>query len=88
MNVLLGMLPAGIAEMSLTAEALGLLVPLVTAMQMLRLMRGLFLAGPVFLCWSRCMGIGQERRRRHAGFRGFLPWLAANRPGASPGGFP
>jgi len=39
-NVLLGMLPVGIAEMSLTAEALGLLVPLVTAMRMLRLMRG------------------------------------------------
>ncbi|SEQ49924.1 hypothetical protein SAMN04244573_01681 [Azotobacter beijerinckii] len=59
-TLLLGMVPAGIAEMSLTAEALGLAVPLVTAMQMLRLLLVLFLAGPMFLCWRRCVGIWQE----------------------------
>lgn len=50
-TLVLGMAPGGVAEMSLTAEALGLLVPLVTAMQVLRLLLVLFLAGPVFRGW-------------------------------------
>lgn len=49
----LGMAPGGIAEMSLTAEALGLMVPLVTAIQVLRLLMVLFLAEPVFRVWVR-----------------------------------
>ncbi|QQE89052.1 AbrB family transcriptional regulator [Azotobacter chroococcum] len=51
-TLVLGMVPGGIAEMSLTAEALGLVVPLVTAMQVLRLLLVLFLARPVFRFWS------------------------------------
>lgn len=50
-SLLLGMVPGGIAEMSLTAEALHLLVPLVTAMQVLRLLLVLFLAQPVYRLW-------------------------------------
>jgi len=57
--LLLGMVPGGIAEMSLTAEALNLLVPLVTAMQVLRLLLVLFLAGPVFRLCSGKLGIGR-----------------------------
>ncbi|TBW40500.1 AbrB family transcriptional regulator [Azotobacter chroococcum] len=57
--LLLGMVPGGIAEMSLTAEALNLLVPLVTAMQVLRLLLVLFLAGPVFRLCSGKLGIGK-----------------------------
>ncbi len=57
--LLLGMVPGGIAEMSLTAEALNLLVPLVTAMQVLRLLLVLFLAAPVFRLCSERLGIGK-----------------------------
>ncbi|SEI89463.1 hypothetical protein SAMN04244572_02009 [Azotobacter beijerinckii] len=57
--LLLGMVPGGIAEMSLTAEALGLVVPLVTAMQVLRLLLVLFLAAPVFRLCSERLGIGK-----------------------------
>jgi uncharacterized membrane protein AbrB (regulator of aidB expression) len=49
----LGMIPGGIAEMSLTAETLALLVPLVTAMQTLRLVLVLFLAEPLYRYWQR-----------------------------------
>lgn len=52
-TLILGMAPGGIAEMSLTAEALGLMVPLVTAIQVLRLLMVLFLAGPVFRGWQK-----------------------------------
>ncbi|ACO81045.1 ammonia monooxygenase [Azotobacter vinelandii CA] len=58
--LLLGMVPGGIAEMSLTAEALHLLVPLVTAMQVLRLLLVLFLAAPVFRLCSERLGIGKD----------------------------
>lgn len=54
-TLVLGMVPGGIAEMSLIAEALGLLVPLVTAMQVLRLLLVLFLAEPVFRFWQSCL---------------------------------
>lgn len=47
----LGLVPGGIAEMSLTAESLNLWVPLVTAMQVLRLLLVLFGADPVFRGW-------------------------------------
>ncbi len=50
-TLLLGMMPGGIAEMSLTAEALHLVVPLVTAMQVLRLVTVLLMARPVFRLW-------------------------------------
>ncbi|MEM8305830.1 AbrB family transcriptional regulator, partial [Morganella morganii] len=43
-SLMLGMMPGGIAELSLTAEALQLSVPLVTALQVLRLLLVLFLA--------------------------------------------
>ncbi|MNI97443.1 putative ammonia monooxygenase [compost metagenome] len=44
-------MPGGIAEMSLTAETLQLSVPLVTALQMMRLLFVLFLAEPLFRHW-------------------------------------
>lgn len=51
-SLMLGMMPGGIAELSLTAEALQLSVPLVTALQVLRLLLVLFLAEPVFRRWQ------------------------------------
>ena len=50
--LMLGMMPGGIAELCLTAEALQLSVPLVTALQVLRLLLVLFLAEPVFRRWQ------------------------------------
>ncbi|WP_070885733.1 AbrB family transcriptional regulator [Pseudomonas argentinensis] len=50
-SLTLGMMPGGIAEMSLTAETLQLAVPLVTAMQVVRLFLVLFLAEPIFRRW-------------------------------------
>eukprot|EP01030_Chromulinospumella_sphaerica_P006022 gene6022-5891_t len=52
-SLTLGMMPGGIAEMSLTAETLQLSVPLVTAMQVMRLLFVLFLAEPLFRHWNR-----------------------------------
>lgn len=52
-SLTLGMMPGGIAEMSLTAETLQLSVPLVTAMQVMRLLFVLFLAEPLFRYWDR-----------------------------------
>ncbi len=52
-SLMLGMMPGGIAELSLTAEALQLSVPLVTALQVLRLLLVLFLAEPVFRRWQK-----------------------------------
>lgn len=51
-SLTLGMMPGGIAEMSLTAEVLQLSVPLVTAMQVMRLLFVLFLAEPLFRYWN------------------------------------
>ena len=45
-SLTLGMMPGGIAEMSLTAETLQLSVPLVTALQVLRLLLVLFSPNP------------------------------------------
>lgn len=52
-SLTLGMMPGGIAEMSLTAETLQLSVPLVTALQVMRLLFVLFLAEPLFHHWTR-----------------------------------
>ena len=52
-SLTLGMMPGGIAEMSLTAETLQLSVPLVTALQVMRLLFVLFLAEPLFRQWAR-----------------------------------
>lgn len=52
-SLTLGMMPGGIAEMSLTAETLQLSVPLVTAMQVMRLMFVLFLAEALFRRWNK-----------------------------------
>ncbi|BAP43722.1 membrane protein [Pseudomonas sp. StFLB209] len=52
-SLTLGMMPGGIAEMSLTAEVLQLSVPLVTAMQVMRLLFVLFLAEPLYRRWVR-----------------------------------
>jgi len=52
-SLTLGMMPGGIAEMSLTAETLQLSVPLVTALQVMRLLFVLFLAEPLFRYWVR-----------------------------------
>ena len=55
-SLTLGMMPVGIAEMSLTAETLQLSVPLVTAMQVMRLLLVLFLAEPIFRRWQKHRG--------------------------------
>ncbi|CAM3925559.1 Protein AbrB [Pseudomonas reidholzensis] len=55
-SLTLGMMPGGIAEMSLTAETLQLSVPLVTAMQVMRLLLVLFLAEPLFRRWNARAG--------------------------------
>lgn len=52
-SLMLGMMPGGIAELSLTAEALALSVPLITGLQVLRLLCVLFLAEPLFRLWQR-----------------------------------
>lgn len=52
-SLTLGMMPGGIAEMSLTAETLQLAVPLVTAMQVIRLFLVLFFAEPIYRRWLR-----------------------------------
>lgn len=52
-SLMLGMMPGGITELSLTAEALALSVPLITGLQVLRLMCVLFLAEPAFRLWQR-----------------------------------
>ncbi|WDY59023.1 AbrB family transcriptional regulator [Pseudomonas sp. PSKL.D1] len=52
-SLTLGMMPGGIAEMSLTAETLQLSVPLVTALQVMRLLFVLFLAEPLFRKWNQ-----------------------------------
>ena len=51
-SMTLGMMPGGIAEMSLTAEVLQLSVPLVTALQVMRLLFVLFLAEPLYRYWA------------------------------------
>ncbi|MHA6479447.1 AbrB family transcriptional regulator [Stutzerimonas sp. KH-1] len=52
-SLMLGMMPGGITELCLTAEALQLSVALVTAVQVLRLFLVMFLAEPVFRLWQR-----------------------------------
>lgn len=49
----LGMMPGGITELCLTAEALQLSVALVTALQVARLLLVMFLADPLFRLWQR-----------------------------------
>lgn len=51
--ILLGMTPGGITELSITAEALHIPVALVTAIQVLRLVFVMFLAGPMFRYWMQ-----------------------------------
>ena len=52
-SLMLGMMPGGIPELCLTAEALQLSVALVTALQALRLFLVMFLADPLFRLWQR-----------------------------------
>lgn len=52
-SLMLGMMPGGITELCLTAEALQLSVALVTALQVLRLFMVMFLAEPLFRVWQR-----------------------------------
>lgn len=52
-SLMLGMMPGGITELCLTAEALQLSVALVTAVQVLRLFLVMFLAEPLFRRWQR-----------------------------------
>lgn len=52
-SLMLGMMPGGITELCLTAEALQLSVALVTALQVLRLFLVMFLAEPIFRLWKR-----------------------------------
>lgn len=51
--VLLGMMPGGITELSLTAEALQISVALVTAIQVVRLVMVMAVAGPFYRLWIR-----------------------------------
>jgi hypothetical protein len=55
-SLMLGMMPGGITELCLTAEALQLSVALVTAVQVLRLFLVMFLAEPLFRLWLRRAG--------------------------------
>jgi membrane AbrB-like protein len=55
-SLMLGMMPGGITELCLTAEALQLSVALVTAVQVLRLFLVMFLAEPLFRFWQRRAG--------------------------------
>ena len=52
-SLMLGMMPGGITELCLTAEALQLSVAIVTALQVLRLFLVMFLAEPLFVLWQR-----------------------------------
>ncbi|MGH8433890.1 MAG: AbrB family transcriptional regulator [Pseudomonas sp.] len=52
-SLMLGMMPGGITELCLTAEALQLSVALVTALQVLRLFLVMFLAEPLFRLWQK-----------------------------------
>lgn len=52
-SLVLGMMPGGITELCLTAEALHLSVALVTALQVLRLFMVMFLAEPLYRCWIK-----------------------------------
>ncbi|TBU72060.1 hypothetical protein DNK06_22930 [Pseudomonas daroniae] len=52
-SLMLGMMPGGITELCLTAEALHLSVALVTALQALRLFMVMFLAEPLYRLWMR-----------------------------------
>ena len=52
-SLMLGMMPGGITELCLTAEALHLSVAVVTALQVMRLFLVMFLAEPVFVWWQR-----------------------------------
>ncbi len=52
-SLMLGMMPGGITELCLTAEALQLSVAVVTALQVLRLFLVMFLAEPLFRLWQR-----------------------------------
>ena len=52
-SLMLGMMPGGITELCLTAEALHLSVAVVTALQVLRLFLVMFLAEPLFILWQR-----------------------------------
>lgn len=60
-SLTLGMMPGGIAEMSLTAETLRLSVPLVTAMQVMRLFLVLFLAEPIYRYWDKKTAASRPR---------------------------
>ncbi|MFN3579806.1 MAG: AbrB family transcriptional regulator [Pseudomonas sp.] len=53
LSLMLGMMPGGITELCLTAEALQLSVALVTALQVLRLFLVMFLAEPLYRLWTR-----------------------------------
>ncbi|MFI8747435.1 AbrB family transcriptional regulator [Pseudomonas sp. NPDC077186] len=53
LSLMLGMMPGGITELCLTAEALQLAVALVTALQVLRLFLVMFLAEPLFKLWCK-----------------------------------
>jgi len=55
-SLMLGMMPGGIAELTLTAEALQLSVALVAALQVLRLFLLVFLASPIYRLWRRLAG--------------------------------
>lgn len=54
LSLMLGMMPGGITELCLTAEALQLSVALVTALQVLRLFLVMFLAEPLYRLWCKC----------------------------------
>ena len=50
-TLILGFVPGGIAEMTITAKVLGLGVPLVTALQVARMLCVVFSTGPIYSRW-------------------------------------
>jgi membrane AbrB-like protein len=60
LTMVLGTAPGGIAEMAITAKVLQLDVPLVTSLQVCRLLAVLVLVEPLYRLWDRFWGEGRE----------------------------
>jgi len=62
-TLVLGLVPGGIAEMTITAKVLELGVPLVTALHVMRMLAVMLLAEPVYRCLAWCK---KRHRSAHA----------------------
>ena len=63
LTMILGTAPGGIAEMAITAKVLQLDVPLVTSLQVCRLLAVLVLVEPLFRLWNQRWGKGQAAHK-------------------------